>query len=166
MKKTVLIASASLLALAAGAQAQTPEGAGDDEARQDTVIVTGQKIDTALQDVAASVEVVTGLEIAREPVTDLYDIVERIPNVTTSYGDLGFAIRGIDQRGTGGSSISQLLTVYVDDASLGNYTTFFGPLDAWDLGQVEVFRGLYVDFWRIDPRFVKSPGSDRPPYYS
>ncbi|MAN75413.1 MAG: hypothetical protein CME85_15100 [Henriciella sp.] len=141
MKKTVLIASASLLALAAGAQAQTPEGAADDEARQDTVIVTGQKIDTALQDVAASVEVVTGLEIAREPVTDLYDIVERIPNVTTSYGDLGFAIRGIDQRGTGGSSISQLLTVYVDDASLGNYTTFFGPLDAWDLGQVEVFRG-------------------------
>jgi len=141
MKKTVLIASASLLALAAGAQAQTPEGAADDEARQDTVIVTGQKIDTALQDVAASVEVVTGLEIAREPVTDLYDIVERIPNVTTSYGGLGFAIRGIDQRGIGGSGRGQTLTVYVDDASLGNYTTFFGPLDAWDLGQVEVFRG-------------------------
>lgn len=141
MKKTVLIASASLLALAAGAQAQAPEGAADDEARQDTVIVTGQKIDTALQDVAASVEVVTGLEIAREPVTDLYDIVERIPNVTTSYGGLGFAIRGIDQRGIGGSGRGQTLTVYVDDASLGNYTTFFGPLDAWDLGQVEVFRG-------------------------
>lgn len=145
MKKTILIASVSLLAL--GAAAQQPEGAladGEtavDEARQDTIIVKGQKIDTALQDVAASVEVVTGLEIAREPVSNLYDIIERIPNVTSSYGGLGFSIRGIDQRGIGGSGYGQTLTIYVDDASLGNYTTFFGPLDAWDLGQVEVFRG-------------------------
>ena len=101
----------------------------------------GQKIDQALTDVAASVEVVTAEEIAREPVSDVYDIVERIPNVTTSFGDLGFAIRGIDQRGVGGSGRGQTLTVYVDDASLGNYTTFFGPLDSWDLGRVEVYRG-------------------------
>lgn len=139
MKYAVWAASVSLIALGAAAQegVETPGG----EARQQTVIVKGQKIDTELQDIAASVEVVTGLEIAREPVSDLYDIVERIPNVTTSFGDLGFAIRGIDQRGIGGSGRGQTLTVYVDDASLGNYTTFFGPLDAWDLGQVEVFRG-------------------------
>lgn len=145
MKKTILIASASLFALGAAAQqpgeAPTADAGMPAEARQQTVIVKGQKIDTELQDVAASVEVVTGFEIAREPVSDLYDIVERIPNVTTSFGDLGFAIRGIDQRGIGGSGRGQTLTVYVDDASLGNYTTFFGPLDAWDLGQVEVFRG-------------------------
>lgn len=139
MKKTLLAASASALAL--GATAQDASQSGEAESRQDAIIVTGQKIDTALQDVAASVEVVTGAEIAREPVSDLYDIVDRIPNVTTSFGDLGFAIRGIDQRGIGGSGRGQTLTVYVDDASLGNYTTFFGPLDAWDLGQVEVFRG-------------------------
>lgn len=144
MKRTLLIASASLIALGAAAQSGEADGgpgAEGDEARQQTVIVKGQKIDTELQDVAASVEVVTGFEIAREPISDLYDIVERIPNVTTSYGDLGFAIRGIDQRGIGGSGRGQTLTVYVEDASLGNYTTFFGPLDAWDLGQVEVFRG-------------------------
>lgn len=144
MKRILLIASASLIALGAAAQSREADvgpGTEGDEARQQTVIVKGQKIDTELQDVAASVEVVTGFEIAREPISDLYDIVERIPNVTTSYGDLGFAIRGIDQRGIGGSGRGQTLTVYVDDASLGNYTTFFGPLDAWDLGQVEVFRG-------------------------
>ncbi|MEM5518097.1 TonB-dependent receptor [Henriciella sp. AS95] len=137
MKQAILVATASTLVLGAAAQ----ETQQDTVSRQDTVIVTGQKIDTALQDVAASVEVVTGEEIAREPISDLYDIVDRIPNVTTSYGDLGFTIRGIDQRGIGGSGRGQTLTVYVDDASLGNYTTFFGPLDAWDLGQVEVFRG-------------------------
>lgn len=139
MKKLVLAASVSVFALSANAQDTTP--AEDAESRQDVIIVKGQKIDTALQDVAASVEVVTGAEIAREPVSDLYDLVERIPNVTSSFGDLGFSIRGIDQRGIGGSGRGQTLTVYVDDASLGNYTTFFGPLDAWDLGQVEVFRG-------------------------
>ena len=140
MKEVILAASASALALGAAAQESQQSRQGT-ESRQATVIVKGQKIDAALQDVAASVEVVTGAEIAREPVSDLYDIVERIPNVTTSFGDLGFAIRGIDQRGIGGSGRGQTLTIYVDDASLGNYTTFFGPLDAWDLGQVEVFRG-------------------------
>jgi outer membrane receptor protein involved in Fe transport len=131
-----------ILFLAAAASALTFNAAAEDaESRQQTVIVKGQKVDTALQDVASSVEVVTSMEIAREPIRDLYDIVDRIPNVTTSYGDLGFAIRGIDQRGIGGSGRGQTLTIYVDDASLGNYTTFFGPLDAWDLGQVEVYRG-------------------------
>ena len=137
MKSLALLVSASLLAIA-GASAQE---ATETESRQDVVIVKGQKIDQALTDVAASVEVVTAEEIAREPVSDVYDIVERIPNVTTSFGDLGFAIRGIDQRGVGGSGRGQTLTVYVDDASLGNYTTFFGPLDSWDLGRVEVYRG-------------------------
>ena len=122
MKKTILIASASLFALGAAAQqpgeAPTADAGMPAEARQQTVIVKGQKIDTELQDVAASVEVVTGFEIAREPVSDLYDIVERIPNVTTSFGDLGFAIRGIDQRGIGGSGRGQTLTVYVDDLSV------------------------------------------------
>ena len=137
MRTYTLLASASALAVCAGGDATAHEPVS----RQETIIVTGQKIDAALQDVAASVAVVTGDEIAREPISDLYDIVDRIPNVTTSFGDLGFAIRGIDQRGIGGSGRGQTLTVYVDDASLGNYTTFFGPLDAWDLGQVEVFRG-------------------------
>ena len=136
MRKVILAVSASTLALGAAAQ-DVQESQQESEKRQETIIVTGQKIDTALQDVAASVEVVTGEEIAREPINNLYDIVDRIPNVTTSFGDLGFAIRGIDQRGIGGSGRGQTLTVYVDDASLGNYTTFFGPLNAWDLGQVE-----------------------------
>ena len=136
----LLMATSSALAFTATAQEAQRSGQ-DSESRQQTVIVKGQKIETALQDVTASVQVVTSMEIAREPISDLYDIVDRIPNVTTSYGDLGFAIRGIDQRGIGGSGRGQTLTVYVDDASLGNYTTFFGPLDAWDMGQVEVYRG-------------------------
>ena len=103
------------------------------------IIVTGQKTDQSLQDVTASVNVTTAEEIAREPITDLFDIVERIPNVTASFGEQGFAIRGIDQRGIGGTGAT--LIVFVDDSPLSNQTTFFGPTDSWDLGQVEVFRG-------------------------
>jgi outer membrane receptor protein involved in Fe transport len=136
MKFWMLLATASIAALNSSAQE-----AAETESRQSTIIVTGQKIDTAIEDVTSSVKVVGALEIAREPVSDLYDLVERIPNVNSSFGDLGFSIRGIDQRGVGGAGRGQTLTVYVDDAALGNYTTFFGPLESWDLGQVEVFRG-------------------------
>lgn len=137
MKFWMLLASASLAALGAGAQ----ETVSEEESRQSTIVVTGQKFDTAIEDVTSSVKVIDALEIAREPVSDLYELVERIPNINASTGDLGFAIRGIDQRGVGGTGRGQTLTVYVDDAALGNYTTFFGPLESWDLGQVEVFRG-------------------------
>lgn len=120
--------------------AETVTDAGDDQTVE-VIVVTGEKIARSLEEVTASVEVVTAAEIAREPVADLYEIVERIPNVTSSLGGLGFAIRGIDQRGIGSAGNGQTLTIYVDDAPLGNFTTFFGPLGSWDLGQVEVYRG-------------------------
>ncbi|MEM7730448.1 MAG: Plug domain-containing protein, partial [Pseudomonadota bacterium] len=101
--------------------------------------MVGQKIDQTLAEVTSSVDVTTAEEIAREAIVDLYDIVDRIPNVTSSFGGLGFSIRGVDQRGIAGSGST--LTIYVDDSPLSNQTTFFGPLDSWDLGQVEVYRG-------------------------
>ena len=123
--------------------AQTGEPPGDpsdDSVAIDTIIVTGTKSNLSIGEIPVSVAVVTGETIEREPLADLYDIVDRIPNVTSSFGGLGFAIRGVDQRGIGSGS-GQTLTVFVDDAPLGNFTTFFGPTGSWDLGSVEVFRG-------------------------
>ncbi|MEO1085454.1 MAG: TonB-dependent receptor, partial [Acidobacteriota bacterium] len=62
------------------------------------------------------------------------------PNVNASFGFKGFSIRGIDQRGFGGGG-GQLVNVTVDGATLNNQATFFGPYSAWDLEQVEIFRG-------------------------
>jgi len=117
------------------------QGASEPDTDEDgpVIIVTGGKTDQSLQDVTASVDVTTAEEIEREPITDLFDIIERIPNVTSSFGEQGFSIRGIDQRGIGGTGAT--LIVFVDDSPLSNQTTFFGPTDSWDLGQVEVFRG-------------------------
>lgn len=130
------------IAMSTSALAQERNAApGNDVANIDNgaIIVTGQKYDVPLMEVTASVRVTTAAEILREPITDLYDIINRIPNVNDSLGGQGFSIRGVDQRGIAGSGAT--LTIYVDDSPLGNQTTFFGPLDSWDLGQVEVFRG-------------------------
>jgi outer membrane receptor protein involved in Fe transport len=137
-----LLAGCAAIAMPTGALAQTIETAPSAEVLSDqgeTIIVTGQKFEVPLLEVTSSVRVTTAEEIAREPITDLYDIVNRIPNVNDSLGGQGFSIRGVDQRGIGGSGAT--LTVYVDDSPLDNQTTFFGPLDSWDLGQVEVYRG-------------------------
>ena len=134
MIRSVLSAGASIGALLAVA----PASASNVDPN-DVIIVQGQKIEQSLQEVTASVDVIDAEEIAREPITDLYDIVDRIPNVISALGQQGFVIRGLDQRGSGGSTLT--VTVFVDDSPLGNQTTFFGPLDSWDLSQVEVYRG-------------------------
>ncbi|MGJ8562199.1 MAG: TonB-dependent receptor [Alphaproteobacteria bacterium] len=137
LKKSLMMGGAMFLLAEAGTiqigYAQT--------ANEDTVIVYGTKFEQSAMDVTASVGVVTAEEIAREPISDLYDIIERIPNVNAALGEQGFAIRGVDQRGVGGGGTGNTITVYVDDAPLGNQTTFFGPTGAWDVEQVEVYRG-------------------------
>lgn len=138
MRKAMVALGLSILALTcSGAAAQVSEN----DARTDVeeIIIEGTKIGQSITEVTASVDVITAEEILREPIVDLYDIVNRIPNVTPSFGGLGFSIRGVDQRGIAGSGAT--LTTYVDDSPLGNFTTFFGPLDSWDLAQVEVYRG-------------------------
>ncbi|CAM3726647.1 TonB-dependent receptor [Litorimonas haliclonae] len=137
LKKT-LMASGALSILVGLGVAQTSYAQAPDE---DVITVYGTKIEQSLMEVPASVDITTAEEIAREPISDLYDIVERIPNVNAALGEQGYAIRGIDQRGVGGGGNGNTITVYVDDAPLGNQTTFFGPTGSWDVGQVEVYRG-------------------------
>lgn len=140
MQKTNLIISCSVLALFTS-QVVAGQAAWAQVTEEDVIIVTGTKFEQSLMEVPDSVSVVTAEEIAREPIADIYDIIERIPNVTAAFGEQGFAIRGVDQRGIGGGGSGLTITTYVDDAPLGNQTTFFGPTGSWDVEQIEVFRG-------------------------
>ena len=115
MRNTFLNA-ASFVAIAAfgavSAAAETSAAVeGETEFDEDTpvIVVTGGKTEQSLQDVTASVNVTTAETIEREPITDLFDIIERVPNVTASFGEQGFAIRGIDQRGVGGSGATLIV---------------------------------------------------------
>lgn len=132
--------SSVLLAALAAAPAAGAQNRGGEVLEE--VVVTGEKFARSRQDTVASVAVTTGEEIDQRPIADLYDVIKRVPNIVASEGGFGFAIRGIDQRGLGGSGSGQTLTLYVDDAALtSNWATFLGPTDTWDLAQVEVFRG-------------------------
>ena len=138
-----LAATASFAALlAAGAIAQeTAIADADSEARQDTVIVTGQKIDRSLQDTPESVAVVTQVDIQTQNINDLADAIARTANIATRFDDRGFSIRGISNENVSGAGFSDLATIYVDGAPISRDAVRGGPLSVWDIEQIEFLRG-------------------------
>ncbi|MEM1379763.1 MAG: TonB-dependent receptor [Pseudomonadota bacterium] len=127
-------ASSVALALAMGAAQAQPDP------EQDTIVVTGQKISRSIQDTPDSVAIVTDQEIKRQNILSVQDVIDRTANLTTLDGS-SFTIRGINSLNVSGAGIGDLATIYVDGSPLPRETSFGGPLDVWDLAQVEVFRG-------------------------
>ncbi|MEO0452012.1 MAG: TonB-dependent receptor [Pseudomonadota bacterium] len=124
---------------AAGALAQDAD-TPDQEARQDTVIVTGQKIERSLQDTQASVEVITELDIEQENILDLVDAIERTANITTNDGS-SFTIRGVNSTSVSGAGQGNLATIYVDGVALPRQALFGSPVEIFDISQIELLRG-------------------------
>ncbi|MEM7548018.1 MAG: TonB-dependent receptor, partial [Pseudomonadota bacterium] len=109
----------------------------------DDIVIQGELRDVTVQDSQTSVAVITGDELEQRSDFDLYDVVERTPGVTSAFGEKGFVIRGIDQRGVGGGGSGLLVSTTVDGATISNSNqlTFFGPYSNWDLEQIEILRG-------------------------
>ena len=106
------------------------------------VMVQGELQRRSLQDTPTSVAVIRGEDLERRGDVDIHDAVERTPNVTSAFGEDGFSIRGIDQRGAAPGGSGLVVNTTVDGATLvTNQSTFFGPYSTWDLDQVEVLRG-------------------------
>lgn len=103
------------------------------------IIVTGEKTARRLQDTTTSVAVIGQKQISEENLTSLDDIYERTANVAASFRT--FTIRGIDSLSVSGGGASALASVYVDGAVLPNDAVTDGPLDLWDVAQVEILRG-------------------------
>lgn len=107
-----------------------------------TIVLRGELQDRAIQDSPTSAVVETGEELDQRGDSNLYDIIARTPGVNSSFGERGFVIRGIDQRGVGGAGRGLLVTTQVDGVALPTQrSTFFGPFSTWDLQQVEILRG-------------------------
>ncbi len=104
----------------------------------DSIVVKGEKTQRSLQDTTSSVAVTTSVRIEQENLQSLYDILERTPNVATSYSQRDFTIRGI---GNEAGEVNPLSTIYLDGAALPTQATGSGPADLWDVAQVELFRG-------------------------
>ncbi|MEM7430516.1 MAG: TonB-dependent receptor [Pseudomonadota bacterium] len=131
-----LLASTIILAVTPVAYSQDT----NDDEKLDEVIVTGQKIARSLQDTPASVSVMTAAEIEEHNLIDLKDVYDKTANITTTDGST-FRVRGINSLNVSGAGLGDLASVYVDGSPLPRDATLAGPLDVWDLEQIEIFRG-------------------------
>lgn len=137
----LVVASPLMAQVTTQAEATTPTVAADRVDQGDEIIVTGEKINRTLQDTPASVAVTTSETITDQNLINFYDILERTPNLAISGNRTTFSIRGIDAFNVSGSGDGALASVYVDGAVLPQTALFAGPLDLYDIAQVEVFRG-------------------------
>ncbi|PZU14707.1 MAG: TonB-dependent receptor [Sphingobium sp.] len=133
----LLLASTPLAAYAQAADAG-PAGSSTDNS---DIIVTGQKTNRTLQETPASVAVVTSESIANQNLLNVYDILERTPNLAVDGNKTTFSIRGIDAFNVSGGGDGALASVYLDGAVMPRTALTAGPLDLYDIAQVEVFRG-------------------------
>lgn len=114
----------------------------------EAVTVTGSRMARREGEGAESVRVIPRREIEQSNARDLYDLMRRVANLSVNEGNSaqrgGFTIRGIVDTGPGSDGIgsrASLASVYVDGAALSTQGISGGPVDAWDLAQIEVFRG-------------------------
>lgn len=132
-------ASVFVMLLPAGAAFAADADAPGAEVEE--LVVTGEKTERSLQDTVASVAVVTSRRIEQENIQTFFDIVNRTANVSETYNGSGFTIRGISSSNVTGGGSSSLASVYVDGAAIPDRTLNNGPLDMWDVAQVEILRG-------------------------
>ena len=133
----VLLCSVSTAGVA---QVPTPDGVAEREA-DNAIVVLGEKGHRTLRDTPASVAITTAETIADQNLLDVYDVLQRTPNVSVGADRTSFTIRGIDAFNVSGAGDGALASVYVDGAVLPRAALNTGPLDLYDIARVEIFRG-------------------------
>ncbi|MEM7561457.1 MAG: TonB-dependent receptor [Pseudomonadota bacterium] len=108
----------------------------------DAIVVKGELLQRDLQETQTSVTVESGLKLDRSTDKDIFDVVDRLPNVSAQGGGFGFVIRGISPSGPAASGDGAAIAVIVDGAVVPvGQATNTGSTSTWDLEQIEVLRG-------------------------
>ncbi len=141
MRTAVLLTSAGVLSLLATGLAQAAEVAPAEATDVEAVIITGEKAGRSIQDTVTSVAVVGAKQIEQQNLQNFADIVQRTANMSDTYGAAGFTIRGVSNTSVSGGGSAGLATVYVDGAAIPERGLSNGPLEMWDISQVEILRG-------------------------
>lgn len=129
----------AVLLLAAATPSAFAQTSANDE--QPDIIVSGLKLSRPLQQTLPSVSVTTDRKITDQNLINVYDILEQTPNITIDSNRSSFSIRGIDAFDVSGGGDGALASVYLDGAFLPQKALSAGPLDLFDIAQVEVYRG-------------------------
>lgn len=133
--------SANALVFGASAQVAT-EPVEDEVSILGPVVVTAQKREENLQDVAISITAFSGDQLSRLAVTNPIELVNFVPGLEVSGAAGGtsnsFSIRGVTQNAFA-SNLESPVAVYSDDS----YLTLNGIVNAslFDVERVEVLRG-------------------------
>lgn len=149
----------------------------DDAATVEEVVVTAQKRTEKLQDVPASVSVVTATDMTKQGLVGFADYSAQIPGLSLTSARAGQAqvtLRGIT---TGPAQSASATSFYIDEAPIGSvnaYTTGSSTtpdIDPNDLARVEVLKGpqgtLYgagsvgglLKFVTVAPNYTQFGGS-------
>ncbi|MEM8825735.1 MAG: TonB-dependent receptor [Pseudomonadota bacterium] len=147
--RTALAVGISVIATNVNAQEATAgddrpvELAAADVVDDNMIIVTGQKIDRTLQETPISVAIFDEESIQKQNFTDIFDIIGQTANVADLFSGEGFAIRGIQNQGAGGSgeTTSDVASIYIDGVFIPSNLLSNGPFSLWDVESVEIFRG-------------------------
>lgn len=107
------------------------------------IYVYGEKQQKSLQNVPASIGLLTEETIDNSTIQEFNDVYARIANVVSlrSGNESLFAIRGVSVQGLSDNPNSYTAGVYVDDVALDNLSIRYGTMGVWDVGQIEVYRG-------------------------
>ena len=142
LKSTAL---ATVLTAVPHAMAQETDTDTEQEARQETIVVTGEKQDRSLQDTGASVDVTSAEDIEALNIVDLEDVLRRVGNagfVTTGCGRIEqLTLRGVQSHVVTGGTNTPVSTLYIDGAVVPNQAAGAAISNAWDVEQIEVLRG-------------------------
>lgn len=114
----------------------------------DEVVVTGELLARTAERAPTSVAVHDGLDIERSTARDVYDVIGATPNAGWHDSELGLStitLRGIGSYGaslTGaGTLYGTATTIVIDGVALPRGAMGFADLSAFDIDQVEIFRG-------------------------
>ena len=141
--KTVLLASASALAIGLFGQAAWAQETDAPESTRTlaTVTVTTQKTEQSIQDVPIAVSAFDEDAINRLQLTGGADLVKAVPNVSFTKGNFtgsNFKIRGIGNDAVAQSSDAGV-GIHQNDVPLG--ANFLYEQEYFDIERVEVLRG-------------------------
>ncbi len=112
------------------------------------VIVTGELLTREADRTTTSVSIKTGEAIERSTARNVYDVIRGTPNASWHDSDLGLSsitLRGIGSYGASqvgsGTIYGTATAIVVDGVGLPRGAMGFADLSAFDLDQVEIFRG-------------------------
>ncbi len=124
---------------------RTRQAAAEEEPRPftDEIVVTAQKREQALQDVAIHVTVLSAAEIAASRLEEVADLASQVPNLSVKTPFPGskpvVTLRGVGLEADSAPNISPSAGVYVDQVFL--CSPAFLSLQLFDMERIEVLKG-------------------------